>query len=149
MENRQQFVNGKVFDYSSITIDMTGCTGIEPTSVEYEDSQEKEVVYGKGGNTRGFGTGNKSNTVKLEMLREDYNTMMDAYKKDNGNFYEIIIPKITVSYANPGATTCTDVLTNVTFNKRAGFGGKQGDKSLTITLEGFAAGGIEVDGMPA
>lgn len=145
---RKQFVNGKVFDYSSITINMTGCSGIEPISIDYEDSQEKEVIFGKGGNTRGFGTGNKSNSVKIELMREDYNVMMDAYRKQGG-FYKIIIPKITVSYAGVGATTCTDVLTNVTFSKRSGFGGKQGDKSLTITLEGFAAGGISIDGVKA
>lgn len=145
---RKQFVNGKVFDYSSITINMTGCSGIEPISIDYEDSQEKEVIFGKGGNTRGFGTGNKSNSVKIELMREDYNVMMDAYRKQGG-FYKIIIPKITVSYADVGATTCTDVLTNVTFSKRSGFGGKQGDKSLTITLEGFAAGGISIDGVKA
>lgn len=45
---RKQFVNGKVYDFSSITIAMTGCSGIEPTSIDYEDSQEKEVVFGKG-----------------------------------------------------------------------------------------------------
>ena len=145
---RKQFVNGKVFDYSSITINMTGCSGIEPISIDYEDSQEKEVIFGKGGNTRGFGTGNKSNSVKIELMREDYNVMMDAYRKQGG-FYKIIIPKITVSYADVGATTCTDVLTNVTFSKRSGFGGKQGDKSLTIMLEGFAAGGISIDGVKA
>lgn len=145
---RKQFVNGKVFDYSSITINMTGCSGIEPISIDYEDSQEKEVIFGKGGNTRGFGTGNKSNSVKIELMREDYNVMMDAYRKQGG-FFKIIIPKITVSYADVGATTCTDVLTNVTFSKRSGFGGKQGDKSLTITLEGFAAGGISIDGVKA
>ena len=145
---RKQFVNGKVYDYSSITINMTSCGNIEPTSIDYEDGQEKEVIFGKGGNARGFGTGNKTNSVKLEMLREDYNTMMDAYR-NQGGFYKIIIPKITVSYADVGATTCTDVLTNVTFSKRSGFGGKQGDKSLTITLEGFAAGGINIDGVTA
>lgn len=145
---RKQYVNGKAYDWSSITINATGCSGIEPTSIDYEDSQDKDLIYGKGGNIRGFGTGNKSNTVKLEMSREDYNVMMDAYKSQ-GDFYKIIIPKITVSYADVGATTCTDVLTNVTFSKRSGFGGKQGDKSLTITLEGVAAGGITIDGMKA
>lgn len=145
---RRQFVNGKAYDFSSITIDMTGCSGIEPTAIDYEDSQEKEVIYGKKGNARGFGAGNKSNSVSLEMLREDYNVMMDAFK-NQGGFYDIIIPKITVSYADKGATTCTDVLSNVTFSKRSGFGGKQGDKSLTIKLEGFAAGGIAIDGMKA
>ena len=74
---RKQFVNGKVFDYSSITINMTGCSGIEPISIDYEDSQEKEVIFGKGGNTRGFGTGNKSNSVKIELMREGSGLVFD------------------------------------------------------------------------
>lgn len=145
---RKQFVNGKVYDWSSITIALSGCQNIEPTSIDYEDSQDKELVYGRGGNPRGFGTGNKNNSVKMEMLREDYNTLVDAYRSQGG-FYKIVIPKITVSYADVGATICTDVLTNVTFTKRGGFGGKQGDKSTTITLEGIAMGGICIDGVNA
>lgn len=146
---RKQFINGKAYDWSSITIDVSGCGAIEPTSIDYEDSQEKEMIFGRKGNIRGFGKGNKNNSVKLEMLREDYNVMMDALYRQGGGFYDIIIPKVTVSYADTGATTSTDVLTNVTFTKRSGFGGKQGDKSLTISLEGFAAGGIAIDGIQA
>lgn len=147
---RQQFVNGKVYDWSSITIAVSGCDGIEPTSIDYEDGQDKELIYGKDGNPRGFGTGNKTNSIKLEMLREDYNTLIDAYRSKLGDgFYKLVIPKITVSYADEGATTCTDVLTNVTFTKRGGFGGKAGDKSTTISLEGIAMGGIDFDGVKA
>lgn len=142
---RKQFVNGKVFDYSSVTISLSGCSGIEPTSIDYGDEQEKEVIYGKGGRPRGFGKGNKKNDVKLEMLREDYNILSDAVKSQ-GNFGNVVIPKITVNYADVGATTCTDVLTNVTFSKRS-FKVAQNDKSLTVSLEGFAAGGITVNGI--
>lgn len=147
---RKQFVNGKVYDWSSVSIAVSGCSGIEPTSIDYEDSQDKELIYGKGGEPRGYGTGNKSNTVKMEMLREDYNLLIDAYRSQlGGGFYKMVIPKITVSYADEGATTCTDTLNNVTFTKRSGFGGKQGDKSTTITLEGIAMGGITIDGVKA
>lgn len=147
---RKQFVNGKVYDWSSITIGVMGCGGIEPTSIDYEDGQDKELVFGKNGEPRGFGTGNKTNSIKLEMLREDYNTLIDAYRSQlSGGFYKLVIPKITVSYADEGATTTTDVLTNVTFTKRGGFGGKTGDKSTTISLEGIAMGGIIFDGVKA
>ena len=147
---RKQFVNGKVYDWSSITIGIMGCGGIEPTSIDYEDGQDKELVFGKNGEPRGFGTGNKTNSIKLEMLREDYNTLIDAYRSQlSGGFYKMVIPKITISYADEGATTTTDVLTNVTFTKRSGFGGKAGDKSTTISLEGIAMGGIIFDGVKA
>lgn len=141
---RKQWINGKAYDWSSITIDLAGCTGIEPTSIEYGDKQEKEPIYGKGGGIRGYGTGNKSNDVKLSLQREDYNLLQDAYKA-KGYFGKVVIPKITVSYADEGATTVTDVLTNVTFSERA-FKAAQGDKGISVDLTGFAIGGIKPDG---
>lgn len=51
---RKQFVNGKVYDWSSITIGVMGCGGIEPTSIDYEDGQDKELVFGKMGNQEGL-----------------------------------------------------------------------------------------------
>ena len=46
------------------------------------------------------------------------------------------IPKITVSYANDDQETTTDVLRGVVLNKHS-FSAKQGDKSNTVSLDGF------------
>lgn len=43
---------------------------------------------------------------------------------------------ITVSYANDDQGTSTDVLRGIILNKHS-FSGKQGDKSLTVSLDGF------------
>lgn len=141
---RKQWINGKAYDWSSVTINLSGCTGIEPVGIDYGDKIEKEPIYGKGGNIRGFGTGNKSNDVKLTLQREDYDILQDAYTS-SGTFGKVVIPKITVSYADTGATTVTDVLTNVTFTERS-FKAARGDKELTVELSGFAIGGIAPDG---
>lgn len=141
---RKQWINGKAYDWSSITINLSDCTGIEPVGIDYGDKVEKDPIYGKGGNIRGYGTGNKSNDVKLTLQREDYNLLQDAYKA-SGEFGKVVIPKITVSYADTGATTVTDVLTNVTFTERS-FKAAQGDKGMTVELSGFAVGGIAPDG---
>ena len=77
---RKQIVNGKVYDWSSVTIGMSGCGGIEPKEINYDDEKEKTLIYGKGGRIRGFGTGQAKNTVKISMLREDFNIFMDAVK---------------------------------------------------------------------
>ena len=110
---RKQIVNGKVYDWSSVTIGMSGCGGIEPKEISYDDEKEKTLIYGKGGRIRGYGTGQAKNAVKISMLREDFNIFMDAvkasYKKNK--FYDVVVPKITVSYADTGCTTCTDTLT--------------------------------------
>lgn len=144
MAKRKQFINGKAYDWSSVTIKLSGCSGIEPVSIDYGDKEEKDPIYGKGGNIRGYGTGNKSNSVKLTLQREDYNTFQDAVKSSK-EFGKVVIPKITVSYADTGATTVTDVISKVTFSERA-FKAAQGDKGMTVELTGFAIGGIAPDG---
>lgn len=141
---RKQIINGKVFDWSSVTIGITGCSGIEPTEISYGDEKEKNFIYGKKGRIRGYGTGTKKNSVKLSLLREDFDTLMD-YAKKNNNFYGMVIPKITVSYADEGCTTSTDILNNVTFTKRD-FKAAEGDNSMKVDLEGIAIGGIVIDG---
>lgn len=139
---RKQIVNGKVYDWSSVTIGVPGCNGIEPQGIDYSDEQEKTPVYRKGGGIAGYGTGNKKNDVKLTLLREDFEILLDSM--GNTPFYKFVIPKITVSYADTGATTVTDTLNKVTFSKRT-FKAAQGDTSETVELEGFAVGGIAID----
>ena len=140
-------VNGKVFDWSSVTISASDMEGIEPLEISYDDEAEAELVYGKGGKPRCWGSGNRKNSVKVSLLREDFDTMCDVIKKKGGkNFYKYVIPKITVSYGDEGAATRTDVLTNVIFSKRS-FKAAQGDKSMKVDLDGFAAGGILINGL--
>ena len=145
---RKQIINGKVYDWSSVTIGFSGCSGIEPKEVSYGDEKEKTIIYGKKGRIRGYGTGQDKNDVKISMLREDFNLFMDAvkasYKKKK--FYDVVVPKITVSYADDGCTTCTDTLTKVTFSKRT-LKAAEGDSSLTVELEGLAVGGIAYNGV--
>lgn len=59
-----------------------------------------------------------------------------------------MIPKITVSYADDGVATTTDVLTNVKFSKRS-LKAAQGDKSMKVDLDGMAMGGIKLNGLGA
>ena len=144
----KQLVNGKVYDWSSVSISASGMENMEPTEISYDDEQEVEFIYGKGGKPRGYGTGNKKNSVKLTLLREDFNEMCRVIvSKGYKNFYSYVIPKITVSYADDGATTCTDVLTNVKISKRS-FKAAQGDKSMSVSLDGQAMS-IKINGLEA
>jgi len=140
-------INGKCYDWNSISIHVSGMENIEVTSISYGDKQDHEGIYGKGGNYRGYGTGNKSNTVSLEMSREDFNEYLRVVKKKGyKDMYKFVIPKITVSYADEGVKTTTDVLTNVKIGSRD-TNPKQGDKSVTMKMDGVAYGGIKWNGM--
>ncbi|MCM1161494.1 MAG: hypothetical protein NC412_09750 [Roseburia sp.] len=144
-----QLINGKCYDWSSVTINVDGMDSIELQEISYDDEQELEAIYGKGGKIRGFGTGNQKNSVKLSMTREDFNEMIRVIKsKGYKSFYKYMIPKITVSYADEGAETTTDVLTDVKFSKRS-LKAAQGDKSMKVDLDGIAIGGIKMNGLGA
>lgn len=144
----QQLINGKVYDWSSVTIGITGTDGIEPTEISYDDETGKEPIYGKAGKMRGYGTGNKKNSVKISMLREDFNELCRVIKASGKKFYDYNIPQITVAYADDGKPTCTDVLKDVSITKRS-FKASQGDNSLKVDLDGIAYGGIVVNGLEA
>ena len=140
-------INGKCYDWNSISIGVSGMENIEITSISYGDKQEHEGIYGKGGNYRGYGTGNKSNTVSVEMAREDFDEFCNVIKKKGvKDFYKYVIPKITVSYADDGAKTVTEVLTHVKLGSRD-TNPKQGDKSVTVKMDGVAYGGIKMNGI--
>ena len=135
----KQLINGKVYDWSSVTITASGMENMEPMEISYDDEQE----------IRGYGTGNQKNSVKLSLLREDFNEMCRVIQsKGYKNFYKYVIPKIVVNYADEGAATCTDVLTNIVLSKRS-FKAAQGDKSMKVDLDGIAMGGIKINGLDA
>lgn len=144
----KQLINGKCYDWSSVDVYITGSSSIELTEISYDDEQDAEPVYGSGGSIRGYGTGNKKNSVKMTMLREDFNELCRGAKKQGyRNFYDYVIPKITVSYADEGADTCTDVIKDFKPTKRS-FKAANGDKSLSVNVEGFAMD-IKINGMGA
>lgn len=145
----RQLINGKAYDWSSVSFKVSGMENIEPVDISYDDEQDAELIYRKGGKPSGYGTGNKKNSVKISLLREDFNEMCRAIKKAGySRFYDYVIPKITVSYADEGAETCTDTLTQVKFNKRS-FKAANGDKSIKVDLDGFCVGGIKINGLEA
>lgn len=146
---KRQLINGKCYDWSSVTINVSGMDSIELLEISYDDEQELEAIYGAGGKIRGYGTGNQKNSVKLSMAREDFNEMIRVImSKGYKSFYQYMIPKITVSYADEGVVTTTDILTNVKISKRS-LKAAQGDKSMKVDLDGMAMGGIKLNGLGA
>lgn len=140
-------INGKVYDWNSITIGVSGMEMVEPQEISYDAEQETEAVYGRGGKIRGYGTGNQKNSVKISLLREDFDEMLRIIKTQGySDFHKYMIPKITVSYADEGAQTVTDVLTNVKLSKLS-LKNAQGDKSVKVDLDGMAFGGIRLNGV--
>ena len=100
-------VNGKVYSWEDITINVQGLEDIAITEITYDFEQEAELIYRSGGSPCGYGTGNKKNTVKISMGREDYNRVLAWCKKKGKKLSRLPLDKITVSYANEDQDTVT------------------------------------------
>jgi len=140
-------VNGKTYDWADVDIKLPGLS-IEFQEISYDDELEKELAYGKGQKPRGYGEGNYKAEGKVTLLRDDYDTLLDYCKSKGVPLFELVIPKIVVSYANEGDRTRSDVLNTVTFTKRSNKAA-QGDKSIKVDLDMLIVDGIESDGVKA
>ena len=146
---KNKLINGRAYDWNSIDIAVPGMQNIEITDISYGSKQEEETVYGKGGDPRGYGTGNPSSDVTVSMSREDFNEYCRVLKK-NGvkRLFNYVIPKITVSFANEEEKTTTDIINKVKFSETS-FKAAQGDKTLKVELKGTAYGGVKYNGLRA
>lgn len=138
-------VNGKVYDWGSIDIQIPGLA-LEAQEISYDDELESELVYGKSPVPRGYGNGNYKASGKISLLRDDYNDILDYCKKNNLKFYQVVIDKIIVSYANEGQPTRSDVINKVKFSKRTNKVAN-GDKSFKVDLDLLIMGTIVQDGV--
>ena len=146
---KNKLINARAYDWNSIDIAVPGMQNIEITDISYGSKQEEEAVYGKGGDPRGYGTGNHSSDVTVSMSREDFNEYCRVLKK-NGvkRLFNYVIPKITVSFANEEEKTTTDIINKVKFSETS-FKAAQGDKTLKVELKGTAYGGVKYNGLRA
>ncbi len=141
-------VNGKVYDWESITIALPYGVVIGVESIDYDDSKEAELVYGKGGKAVGYGNGNYEANAKITLLRDEYDRLLE-YARENGKaLYKLPPFPITVSYANDGERPKTDVIKGAKLTKNA-HKAAQGDKKLSVDLELLVTDEIIRDGVRA
>lgn len=133
-------VNGKSYDWGDVDLHLPGVI-TEVQEISYDDEQEKELVYGMGNKPRGYGTGNYKPSGKISMLRDDFEEILTYCRNNSVAFYNLVFPKIVVSYANGDGSIITDVLNNVSFTKRS-IKAAQNDKSIKVDLDLIIAGMI-------
>lgn len=138
-------VNGKSYDWGDVDVKLPGLN-LVVQEISYDDEQEAEEIYGKGGKPRGYGTGNCKSSAKMSMLRDDYNDLLDYCKQKRIAFYSLMFPSIVVSYADAGGRTRSDELRKVKPIKRSKKAA-QGDKTLKVDIDLMVIGGIVEDGV--
>lgn len=140
-------VNGRNYDWSDVRVKFPDFE-MEVQEISYDDELEKEAKYGTGNKPRGFGTGNYKASGKLSLLLEDYDALTEYAKSKGIGIYDLVIPKIVVSYANDLLPVQTDVLPQVTFTKKS-HKAAQGDKTIKVDMDFIIVGVIETNGINA
>lgn len=138
-------VNGISYGWGDVDVKIPGLTPVFQ-EISYDDEQEMEESYGKGGKPRGYGKGNYKASGKVSMHRDDYDDILDYCKATGKPFFGVEFPSVVVSYANPGGRTRIDELKRVVFVKRS-HKAAQGDKTLSVDIDLMIVGGIVEDGV--
>lgn len=125
-------INGSHYNWSNIEFSINGITFLDVVSISYEETQERELVFGAGNRPIGYGDGNiecsASVTLKMEAVQELQKIA------PNGRLQSIEPFEISVSFLNSQNDIVTDTLRNCLFmtNKRDF---NQGDKSFDVDLD--------------
>lgn len=126
--------NSREYEWSDVTAVLGGrvITGIR--GVEYKESLEKELLYGKGNKPRGIQHGNYAYDGKLSLLQSELDALQTACKIAGTSILEVRL-NLVVVYGNPtkGDIIHTDVLENVEFTE-VSKAMKQGDKFMEVEL---------------
>lgn len=138
-------VNGINYGWGDVDVKIPGLN-LVLQEISYDDEQEKEESYGKGYKPRGYGKGNYKASGKMSMHRDDYDDLLDYCKATDTPFFDVELPSVVVSYANPGSRTRIDELKRVIFSKRS-HKAAQGDKTLSVDIDIMIIGGIVEDGV--
>lgn len=138
-------VNGISYGWGDVDVKIPGLNPVFQ-EISYDDEQEMEESYGKGGKPRGYGKGNYKASGKVSMHRDDYDDILDYCKATGKPFFGVELPSVVVSYANPGDRTRIDELKRVVFVKRS-HKAAQGDKTLSVDIDLMIVGGIVEDGV--
>lgn len=143
-------VNGRSYDWESITVTMPHGMVIDFSSITYKDSKEIRPVYGKGSMARRYGRGNYDGDVDVTMLREEFDLLCKAAAAQGVvAFYRMQPIEIVVSYSLvPEGPVVTDVLHQVVWTSRDA-GAEQGAEKIEVKLTGKILGGITMGNYPA
>ena len=138
-------VNGINYGWGDVDVKLPGLA-LVVQEISYDDEQDKEESYGQGHKPRGYGKGNYKASGKITMLRDDYDDLLAYCKAKGVPFYDMELPSVVVSYANPGDRTRIDELKRVIPQSRS-FKAAQGDKTLSVDIDLMIVGGIVQDGV--
>lgn len=125
-------INGKSYEWADIAINILGVTVVGVTSIEYEEKQGMENVYGAGRFPVSRGYGKVEPTAKVTLLMEEIEAIMAVAPL--GRIQDIPEFDISVIYLDSALVTRKHKLRNVRFmnNVRSS---SSGDTSIPVECE--------------
>lgn len=123
---------GKVAGWNSVTLNLLGRDVEGITEIAYDDTVEKENIYGAGGYPVGRGEGNYAATASITLMEEERRAIMGALPPQN-KIQDIPAFDIPVSYEYAGKIY-KDVIHNAEFMNN-GVEVKQNDKTIAFKFD--------------
>jgi hypothetical protein len=125
-------INGKSYEYADIAINILGVTIVGITSIEYEEKQNMENIYGAGRFPVSRGYGQVTPTAKVTLLMEEIQAI--GLVAPFGRIQDIPEFDISIIYLDAALVTVKHKLRNVRFmnNVRSS---STGDTSIPVDCE--------------
>ena len=125
-------INGKSYEWADIAINILGVTVVGVTSIDYEEKQGMENIYGAGRFPVSRGYGKVEPSGKITLLMEEVQALMSVAPL--GRLQDIPEFDISVVYLDSALVTVKHKLRNVRFmnNQRSS---KSGDTSIPVEID--------------
>ncbi|MGD9809638.1 MAG: hypothetical protein AB7E76_02840 [Deferribacterales bacterium] len=120
-------INGVMYDWESVEIQLPNGTAYGVTEISYDDEQAIEARYGKGSKPRGYGRGNYKGSGSMTMDRDEYERLR---KSLGGSVYKADPFPVVSSYGNDDQPTVTDTLPKCKITKQS-TSSKQGESKAS------------------
>lgn len=129
-------INGRQYEWADISLILGGRLVRGARGISYKESQEKELLYGKGNRPMSIQKGNKKYEGSVTLLQSEVETLKELGRSIVGRASILDLNlNAVVCYGDPskGDVMLTDQLFNIQFTE-VEKSMKQGDKNMEVTL---------------
>jgi hypothetical protein len=132
MNNIVPLINGKSYEWSDIVLNILGVPVVGITSVEYNETQDMQNIYGAGRRPVSRGYGKIEPTAKITLLMEEVENIQSV--APNKLLMDIPEFDIVVAFIDTALVTRIHKIRNCRFKNNVRTS-NQGDTSIPVELE--------------
>ncbi|MEZ5195115.1 MAG: hypothetical protein R2764_01550 [Bacteroidales bacterium] len=125
-------INGQVYEWASLTANISGVAVAGITAITYKEDQQMEAVYGSGNRQVGYSSGKITNTGSVTLLMEEVEALQSA--SPTGRLQDLPEFPIIAQFLTGDGKIATHTLKFCKF-KNNGREPKEGDMSISVTID--------------